>query len=237
MSYRDDVEALQIRLTQLEQERAEILRDRARLVDSVQRLPRVGDEIERLRREMHARAPRKLPLLDDIRVASPCSARWDEMAGDDQARFCGSCQKHVYNLSAMTREAAEALVRAREGDLCVRYYRRADGTVLTADCPVGVRRKRVKLVAAAASVTALAAGAVAVAFAQMGAPARPDRMLVQGGAEVTPPSPPTTPIEATPPDQAIQGDISAMQGQPTMGEPTPPPAHPRMGRPRLRTGR
>ncbi len=127
-------------------------------------------ELDKLRKELHARAPGHLPMLDDIRVASPCHERWDAMTGDEQARHCGSCKKNVYNLSAMTREVAEALVREKEGKLCVRYYRRADGTILTADCSVGVRRKRVQLVAAAAAMTALAAGAAAAVFAGMGAP-------------------------------------------------------------------
>jgi hypothetical protein len=231
MSYRNDVEALQERLAQLELERAEIVRDRARLLDSVQRMPGVSDEIDRLRRALHARAPRKLPMLDDIRVASPCPARWDDMTGDEQSRFCGSCKKNVYNLSAMTREAAEALVRAKEGDLCVRYYRRADGTVLTADCSVGVRRKRVQLVAAAGAVTALAAGAVSLAFARMGAPAPtppPTSTLVQGGAATTPFEAPPV-IRAEPPQelgQAVQGGVTA-----------PPRVHARMGRPMMRHDR
>jgi len=87
-----------------------------------------------------------LELLDDIRVASPCDAKWEEMTGDDQSRYCNHCDKHVYNLSALTADAALQLVREKEGNLCGRFYRRADGTVLTADCPVGVhhrvRRKR-----------------------------------------------------------------------------------------------
>ena len=41
--------------------------------------------------------------LEQIRVASPCHANWDEMTGTDQARFCGQCRKNVYNLSEMTR--------------------------------------------------------------------------------------------------------------------------------------
>jgi len=59
------------------------------------------------------------------------------MVGDDRARFCGQCQKHVYNLSSLTADEAVALIREREGGLCARFYRRADGTVLTSDCPVG----------------------------------------------------------------------------------------------------
>lgn len=77
--------------------------------------------------------------LDDIRIAAPCSAPWEAMHGDDRVRFCSHCTKNVYNLSAMPRADAEALLLQHEGDLCVRLYRRADGTVLTEDCPVGVR--------------------------------------------------------------------------------------------------
>jgi hypothetical protein len=64
------------------------------------------------------------------------------MAGDDRARFCSDCSLHVYNLSAMRRDEAEALVAGAEGRLCVRFYRRNDGTIITQDCPVGVQEAR-----------------------------------------------------------------------------------------------
>jgi len=94
-------------------------------------------------------------LLTNIRVASPCPARWADMTGDDRARFCAQCQKHVYNLSEMTAEDASDLIREKEGKLCVRFYQRADGKVLTADCPVGaaaVWRKAKRLAAAAVAL-------------------------------------------------------------------------------------
>src|SRR5947199_8355723 len=75
--------------------------------------------------------------LDNVRVASPCSADWDSMYGDDQKRFCKECKLNVYNLSGMTREDAERLVTNAEGPLCVRFYKRPDGTIITQDCPVG----------------------------------------------------------------------------------------------------
>ena len=83
--------------------------------------------------------------LHTLKVASPCHADWDAMEGDDQARFCGTCRKNVYNLSEMTHEEAQALVSRLEGRLCVRFYTRADGTLLTQDCPVGLRAVRRKL--------------------------------------------------------------------------------------------
>jgi len=94
------------------------------------------------------------PLLANVRIASPCTARWEDMEGDEQSRFCHQCTKYVYNFSAMTSDEAVKLIRAREGNLCARFYQRTDGTVLTSDCPVGAERpvhwfKRVLSAAAA----------------------------------------------------------------------------------------
>jgi len=52
-------------------------------------------------------------------------------------RFCGECKLNVYNLSGMSRQEAEDLVAGAEGRLCVRFYRRIDGTIITENCPVG----------------------------------------------------------------------------------------------------
>src|SRR5262245_18862321 len=81
-------------------------------------------------------------LLDGISVASPCPVQWSQMQGDERKRLCAQCKLHVHNLSAMSRrDANELLQRGREGRVCVRFFRREDGTVLTRDCPVGLRRK------------------------------------------------------------------------------------------------
>jgi hypothetical protein len=53
-------------------------------------------------------------LLGEIRVASPCTASWDEMEGSEQVRFCRHCRKNVYDLSGMSRREATALVRETE---------------------------------------------------------------------------------------------------------------------------
>ncbi|HEX8140604.1 MAG TPA: hypothetical protein VF544_23760 [Pyrinomonadaceae bacterium] len=83
--------------------------------------------------------------LDRVTVAAPCSAPWDEMIGDERARFCGQCQRNVYNLSGMTRREAEALIAGAEGRLCIRFYKRRDGTILTENCPVGLRALKRRL--------------------------------------------------------------------------------------------
>ena len=90
--------------------------------------------------------------LYNIRIASPCSADWSGMIGTDRKRFCGQCKLNVYHLSGMSVAEAEDLITQSEGRLCVRFYRRTDGTILTKDCPVGWARvkERVSRVATAA---------------------------------------------------------------------------------------
>src|SRR6267143_1378930 len=83
--------------------------------------------------------------LDLVKVAAPCSADWDQMIGNDRARFCGQCNLNVYNLSSMTKFEAESFIARNEGRLCVRFYRRADGSIITENCPVGLRAIRRKL--------------------------------------------------------------------------------------------
>jgi hypothetical protein len=61
---------------------------------------------------------------------------------DERVRFCSQCNLNVYNLSDMSRQEAETLITKTEGRLCVRFYRKADGSVLTQNCPVGLERIR-----------------------------------------------------------------------------------------------
>jgi hypothetical protein len=95
------------------------------------------------------------PLVNQLRIASPCRARWEDMAGDQRARFCGQCRKHVFNLSAMTAVEIEGLVRDTEGRFCGRFFQRADGTVLTADCPSSRRLRRSRLARLGSGIVAL----------------------------------------------------------------------------------
>lgn len=95
--------------------------------------------------------------LNHVRIAAPCKADWDQMIGTDRVRFCGQCNLNVYNLSRMTRAQAESLIAGTEGRLCVRFYRRSDGSILTKDCPVGLRaiRRRLSYLAKAALAAVL----------------------------------------------------------------------------------
>lgn len=140
--------------------------------------------------------------LEVIELPAPCPADWDGMAGDDRARFCGHCSRHVYDLSALTRAAAEQLLADHgEHPPCVRLYRRRDGTVVTADCQPLWRRAARPATAASAWV----ARAVAAAFG----------LSVAGGCAMTGAVVYTNgdcPADAAPADP----------GRPTMGKVLPP---------------
>lgn len=75
-------------------------------------------------------------------VAAPCSQSWDSMEGADRVRFCSGCAQNVYNVSAMKKQEAEQFLRDHGGTACVRFYRRPDGTILTDNCPVGMKGTR-----------------------------------------------------------------------------------------------
>ncbi|XYH99625.1 hypothetical protein ACMHYB_07655 [Sorangium sp. So ce1128] len=191
--YRDDVDALKARHAQLVEELAAIKERVGELSALQQAQQRLEGELSTVRQRLDGITARQgLPLLDSLRVASPCTASWDEMAGDDRVRFCRTCEKNVYNLSEMPRDEAERLVRAAAGDLCVRLYRRADGTVLTADCPVGVNRRRIRNLTAAAVGGGLLAAGMALASssspssAVMGSLAEPPRVATLDIGPITP---------------------------------------------------
>jgi hypothetical protein len=142
MTYRSDLDALEAHHRALEADVATTIRER--------------DAARRMLDDARKRA--SLPVLDNIQIAAPCSAEWASMTGDERVRHCSSCNKNVYNLSDMTREEAQALLVEREGQLCVRYYRRHDGTILTADCARGKRYRRGRRVLVAGVTTIVLGG-------------------------------------------------------------------------------
>jgi hypothetical protein len=100
-------------------------------------------------------------------IAAPCNVGWENMKGDDRVRFCGQCQLNVYNTSVMTPAEINDLL-SQEGSPCLRLFRRSDGTMITENCPVGLRKIRDgygKVVRVAAAGWALLIS-VATSFAQ-----------------------------------------------------------------------
>lgn len=121
---------------------------------------------------------RTLDVLDRLRINEPCRARWDDMHGNDEVRFCGHCAKNIHNLSAMTRADALRLVEESRGGLCIRYETTAAGSVFTRDDHVfSFPKLRLSPLAAAAFGIAIT---VTPAFAQeTNQPATPKSTFVQ----------------------------------------------------------
>ena len=83
------------------------------------------------------------PILSSLKIAAPCTADWDSMIGTERERFCSSCSLNVYNVSSMSRSEAEQFLADRAGSkVCVQYFRRKDGTILSDNCPKGLRALR-----------------------------------------------------------------------------------------------
>jgi len=103
--------------------------------------------------------------LDGVRIASPCSANWNEMYGNERKRFCSECKLNVYNLSDMTQREAENFLINSEGRVCVKFYRRTDGTVLTRDCPVGWKRVKRHMSSTVSALLSMCFGIIGGLFA------------------------------------------------------------------------
>jgi hypothetical protein len=152
---------------------------------------------------------RRLPVLPNIRMANPCPADWNAMRGDDRVRACATCNKNVYNLSAMTRADAESLIVSKNGDLCAQYWQRADGTIILSDCTVQLTRRR-RTLAAIAAATALAGTVLAARATEV--PARPEPRpvvhvqlrRVPAVPSIVQPGSTVVPIATTPPRQVEQ---------------------------------
>ena len=200
-----------------------------------------------MKRSLNATRAASSIALDAVSVASPCHADWDAMRGDERARFCPSCAKNVYNLSAMTAGEAQLLLQEKEGRLCIRFFQREDGTMLTADCPVGAaalkeRSPAFALWAGVLSLVVLLVAATSPALLPS-ANAQPETEVapspattqapveIRGEVSIAPTATPTATPLPTQSDlpRVVMGDMMAPTPAPRMGKiapPTPPTATP-----------
>jgi len=229
MPFRDDLSALETRRATLERELSEIRERKRELTGLEEREKQLERQLQEARAVLadmpgaSSLASERPSLLDNVRVASPCDAPWDEMEGNGRVRFCLRCERNVYNLSAMPREEAEELLRSR-GDMCIRLYRRDDETVITSDCPVGMQmrraqRRRLALVALGGGLLATGAGAFAAAESQgemMQLPLEPipETQVLQGGML----SPPTFTLTDDPNADEVVGPTAHAQGAGAAGK-------------------
>ena len=161
--------------------------------------------------------------LNSIKIASPCSADWNAMVGNERQRYCGQCKLNVYNLSGMTRKEAENLIMNSEGRLCARFYRRADGTILTKDCPVGwaaakKRMSRVWTAVASVFITALSGmGIVALTRTDTSPPVMGDIEMIRHPGDVPLMGAVAPDFDIPEQDPAVMGKIKVIP-EPKMGE-------------------
>ena len=145
------------------------------------------------------------------------------MQGTPQKRFCSGCRKHVYDLSAMGWEDARRLLDAQESP-CVRFFQRADGTVMSEDCPVARERLLRRLKYALGVVTALAVLALSLArglaFMRPGCPfgGSPANDLPPWAAALRTAPPPAP---SSPPDEGWmekrRAQLGSREREPTVG--------------------
>lgn len=67
-----------------------------------------------------------------LQVASPCESFAGTPAQGERPAYCTNCSKHVHDLSRMSeRELLSFVARHRDGDICISYEAREDGSVVT----------------------------------------------------------------------------------------------------------
>jgi carboxypeptidase family protein len=108
--------------------------------------------------------PKPQDPFKNLRIAAPCPVAWDTMAGDHRVRHCTFCSLNVYNFAEMTRDDVRELLARAEGRVCARLYQRADGTLMTGDCPSRLAAARHRMTRFAASVMAAFLSVSAFAF-------------------------------------------------------------------------
>ncbi len=225
MTYRDDLDAARNRRESLARQLADVrarLGDREALLDEERRLAAALEDTQA--HIEHARKRVDLPLLRDVQIASPCHERWDAMLGDERVRFCGRCEKEVFDLSEMTAVEAESVLAAHGGAACVRFYRRADGTVMTSDCP-DRQRRRTRHRAIAVGAGLVAAGAAAISIVALSPdPVRTDEVheYIMGGTGAPPREIAAPPVDAMPTD-AMLPDHPSLTDPSWQPDPLPPP--------------
>lgn len=183
---------------------------------------------------------RKLPLAEALRPKKPCTVGFATMTqSSPNERYCASCERHVVDVSKLTRAAAIALVARKERgeEVCVHLeVRVSDGAIRVADGhvhPASKARPGVTAVAAASSVVLAACAAPEPNVPTLA----PPPVHVAAPVAETPPTPPSSPapIETAPrPSEAPDDPPSAPPAKPpkkghatnTSSPTTPGPATP-----------
>ncbi len=118
---------------------------------------------------------KSISSFNRMKIAAPCDADWDSMAGNDRMRFCEHCQLHVTDLSSLSRRDAMELAERAQGRLCVRFTTTPTGGAFTRTLPDKLYRiqRRVSRIAASAFTASLS---ISSAMAQSQATSSSDQI-------------------------------------------------------------
>jgi hypothetical protein len=157
MAYRDQHAVLWDQKVELERAQEAVRTERVAL-DQQERS--IESELQGLRSRLVETKPSDgASLLENLKIATPCPAKWEDMVGGHRERHCLDCKKSVFNISGMTKVEAEAFLASTQREKpCVTFLQRADGTILTSDCLIGQNRRRLKVLSAFAAGVILAVG-------------------------------------------------------------------------------
>ncbi len=137
-------------------------------------------------------------MMNDVPIESPCDADFSSMTRKEATRrFCGSCKKHVNDLSHMTETEARTLLAApvTEG-LCIRYLADERGQLhFLPDVPVSTLT-RFRRAALAAAVLAAPLSLTACMGA---APSRGPELPIPQAVEPATPAPSAAPSASAAP--------------------------------------
>jgi len=105
--------------------------------------------------------------ISKLGVSKPCPIPWESMIGNDRVRKCDTCQLNIFNIESMTTSEVEKLISSSQPyRLCIRLVRRADGTVMTRDCPKGLSAYRKRLTSLVTVSIAAVLSAFSVSYGQ-----------------------------------------------------------------------
>lgn len=137
-----------------------------------------------------------------LQIASPCNESWKDMTGDERSRLCAKCNTRVYSLTTLTTDEVRKLVSEIEGKVCLQFWTRHDGTVITRDCPDGLARIRRRLIAGWAIAAALALAVAAGLLREFGFWGGATK-LVAWSAQLEEKAQPVEPLRAPPPPPTL----------------------------------
>ncbi|MDX1934701.1 MAG: hypothetical protein SFU56_19060 [Capsulimonadales bacterium] len=133
------------------------------------------------------------------------------MPGTERVRSCDRCQHRVYNLSEMTSADAADLLRKAEGRICVRFYQRSDGTIMTRDCPAGLQAVRQRTVRAAS--LAIASVGVLLGAGYIGKPRGEQPRWFRWAAGIVSPENPSSELPYETPVATEEGEAVPVVGR------------------------